>query len=568
MLNTLVFALLAASANAELVQMEPSVKTFASSRWLKERRADAKDEVKAMFVLKHDKASVQALEKKLLDVASPKSANYGKWMTREEVIAATSPKQENVDKVMSYLQSFGVNATKVNRYNDIIEVTMNAPTAEKVLSTEFAKFRSITERNAAILRVTKPYFLPEEVASVVSIVDDIMRFPSASTPIRSFGAEDSADAEFAACGSGCNGYTTPAVLQARYGYTDVTSVSAGNSMSVAEFQYQYYDQKDLDIFSDACDVTVTVEEAVGGNNEKLCERGGCVESLLDIEYIGAISHPIPLTVVYSSTYSLFDWVNSVMDMDSPPLVNSVSYGNDEIQQTSSEYMEECNTQFMKAGAMGITILFASGDQGVWGRTGASKNGVYNPDFPGGSPYITAVGGTNFAEKSVIGEESTWDCGGGGFSNEFPTPEWQQDVVNEYFATATAAGVLPEANLFNAGGRGYPDLAALGGQTNPYCISTSGGHFGGVAGTSASCPVVAGMFANINNERLAAGKSPLGWINPFIYANPQCFNDVNDGSMNNCYKGYSGFAALNGWDPATGMGTPIYSCLSEAAAALP
>lgn len=338
-------------------------------------------------------------------------------------------------------------------------------------------------------------------------------------------------------------------------------------MSVAEFQFQYYDQKDLTAFSNACDVTVSVEDVQGGNNEKLCERGGCVESLLDIEYIDAIAHPIPLEVIYSGDYSLFDWVNTVMDSDSPPLVNSVSYGNDEIQQTSNEYMEECNTQFMKAGAMGISILFASGDQGVWGRTGASKTGTYNPDFPAGSPYITAVGGTNFQTKSEIGTESAWDCGGGGFSNEFDTPSWQADAVSAYFATASAAGVLPDAKLYNAGGRGYPDLAALGGQTNPYCVSHAGGSFSGVAGTSASCPVVAGIFASINNERLAAGKPSLGWLNPFIYANPQCFNDVNDGTMNNCYKGYSGFAALNGWDPATGMGTPIYSCLSAAAAAI-
>ena len=30
-----------------------------------------------------------------------------------------------------------------------------------------------------------------------------------------------------------------------------------------------------------------------------------------------------------------------------PLVHSVSYGNDEIQQVSDEYMYSCNTEFMK-----------------------------------------------------------------------------------------------------------------------------------------------------------------------------------------------------------------------------
>ncbi len=55
---------------------------------------------------------------------------------------------------------------------------------------------------------------------------------------------------------------------------------------------------------------------------------------------------------------------------------------------------------------------------------------------------------------------------------------------------------------------------------------------GVAGTSAAAPVVAGIFAQLNNIRLLAGKSSLGWLNPFIYENGDCFNDVNDGSQNN------------------------------------
>eukprot|EP01006_Ploeotia_vitrea_P054045 TRINITY_DN67842_c2_g1_i1.p1 TRINITY_DN67842_c2_g1~~TRINITY_DN67842_c2_g1_i1.p1 ORF type:complete len:566 (+),score=50.61 TRINITY_DN67842_c2_g1_i1:19-1716(+) len=559
-------SLLAFTANA--VQMEPSVNIFSSNNWLQERRATSKDMVRATFVLKHDKSAMKEFEKELLDLSSPKSSNYGKWLSSEEVMNKISPKPESLKVVQDYLSSFGVNATKVNKFGDIVTVTMNAEVAEKMLSTEFYSFRSVLQRDTSILRITKPYHLPDEVASVVSIVDDIMRFPIINKPLLSYGSEDTADDAFSSCGEKCNGYTTPDVLQQAYGYTKVTTATEGNTIALAEFQGQYYDQLDLDTFSDACGVTVNVNDAIGGNKEKLCEIGGCVESLLDIEYAGAITDPIPMNIIYSSTYSLFDWVNTVMDQPNPPQMNSVSYGNDEVQQTSSEYMESCNDQFMKAGSMGLSILFASGDMGVWGRTGASRNGKFNPDFPAGSPYVTAVGGTNFQTKSVIGPETTWDCGGGGFSDEFETPDWQKDVVDAYFKNANDAGVLPDANLFNSQGRGYPDVSALGGQTNPYCISTSGGKFGGVAGTSASCPVVAGIFANINNERMAAGKSPMGWLNPFIYANPQCFNDVNDGSKNNCYKGYDGFSALDGWDPATGFGTPIYSCLSAAANALP
>ena len=198
-------------------------------------------------------------------------------------------------------------------------------------------------------------------------------------------------------------------------------------------------------------------------------------------------------------------------MASPPLVHSVSYGNDEAQQTSTEFMLEANTAFMKLGAMGISVLFASGDQGVLGREG--KAAKYHPDFPAASPYITAVGGTDFATKGVIGAEKAWTQGGGGFSNTFAIPAYQKDAVAAYLSAAGSS--LPAAAKWNATGRAYPDVAALGGQANAYCIR-AGSMFAGVAGTSASCPVVAAVIAKLNELRLAKGGKALGFLNPWIY----------------------------------------------------
>lgn len=561
----LLVAVIVVASATDLVRMEPSVNTFSSSSWLKEKVLPQDHVVNAIFVLKTDNTAVQNFEKTLLDISTPSSKNYGKWLKPEEVKARLTPSVDNLNVVTDYLTSFGVigDNARVSKFGDMVHVKMPVSVANQVLNTEFGLFRSVRERSVALARITKPYSLPAEVANVVSLVDDIMRFPALRDAPRSFGSEGelSADDEFSSCGRDCSGFTTPDVLQSAYGYPDVKSVADGNSMSVAEFQLQYYDNTDLDSFSDACGVTATVDTTIGGNKEFICEAGGCVEALLDIEYIEAVANPIPLTVLYLSTYSLLDWVDQVMSMDSPPLVHSVSYGNDEIQQTSVEYMETCNTQFMKAGAMGLSILFASGDQGVWGRSGVGSE--YHPDFPAASPYVTAVGGTDFSTKSTIGEESAWSCGGGGFSDTFETPEWQSDAVASYLTKAAAQGVLPDSSLFNATGRAYPDVSALGGQVNPYCVGIKGGSFGGVAGTSASCPVVAGVFAQLNNVRLAAGKSSMGWLNPFIYANGDCFNDVSDGSMNNCNRGTTGFSALSGWDPATGFGSPNYECLAKA-----
>ena len=85
-------------------------------------------------------------------------------------------------------------------------------------------------------------------------------------------------------------------------------------------------------------------------------------------------------------------------------------------------------------------------------------------------------------------------------------------------------------------------------------------FGGVDGTSAATPVVAAIFAKLNDLRLRAGKPPMGFLNPFIYANPTAFNDVTTGCNNN--GGKYGFTATKGWDPATGLGTPNYALLKK------
>lgn len=147
------------------------------------------------------------------------------------------------------------------------------------------------------------------------------------------------------------------------------------------------------------------------------------------------------------------------------------YGNDERQQSGVAYMESVNTAFMKAGVMGLSILFASGDQGVCGREGCGfgRTKRFKPDFPGGSPYHTSVGGTDFVTDQ-IGEEMAWRSGGGGFSDTFPIPSYQASAVAKFKEDSAAAGLLPDPSYYNNTGRGYPDVAALGGQKAPYCIN--------------------------------------------------------------------------------------------------
>ena len=88
----------------------------------------------------------------------------------------------------------------------------------------------------------------------------------------------------------------------------------------------------------------------------------------------------------------------------------------------------------------------------------------------------------------------------------------------------------------------------------------------VAGTSAATPTVAGMIALANDARLNAGKSVLGFLNPFIYQNPDIFFDVTLGDPSQaCWlNDLDGYSVSEGWDPVTGFGTPDYHRLVAAA----
>ena len=96
---------------------------------------------------------------------------------------------------------------------------------------------------------------------------------------------------------------------------------------------------------------------------------------------------------------------------------------------------------------------------------------------------------------------------------------------------------------------------------------TGGHAQPVGGTSASTPLFAGLVSLLNDARMAAGKPALGYLNPWVYANPSIFTDVTVGT-NAIGRGTGpipyGFNCTAGWDPATGLGTPIFGAMLKAA----
>ena len=201
----------------------------------------------------------------------------------------------------------------------------------------------------------------------------------------------------------------------------------------------------------------------------------------------------------------------------------------------------CNG-FAQLGARGISLFFASGDGGV-GDDGAcfSNDGkntsTFLPLFPSSCPYVTTVGATKFIPEVVATDASNGFVSGGGFSYYFPRPAYQDAIVGAYVKSLGSE----YKGLYNPNGRGYPDIAAQG-----YHFATIwNGTLVPLDGTSASTPAAAAIIALVNDALIAAGKSPLGFLNPWLYGGGwKAFTDVTNGSSIGC--GTEGFPAVKGY----------------------
>ena len=78
----------------------------------------------------------------------------------------------------------------------------------------------------------------------------------------------------------------------------------------------------------------------------------------------------------------------------------------------------------------------------------------------------------------------------------------------------------------------------------------------VAGTSCASPTSGGIIGLLNDARLSAGKTSLGFLNPLLYSNPDALTDVTAGTQGGCGTTAQelGFKAVSGWDPVTGLGS--------------
>ncbi|KAJ7214671.1 peptidase S8/S53 domain-containing protein [Mycena haematopus] len=350
------------------------------------------------------------------------------------------------------------------------------------------------------------------------------------------------------------------LLQYIYNIPTTAATQKTNKLGVSGFILQWANSADLKEFLTnfrtdiSSSTTFTLQTLDGGVNTQTRADAG-IEANLDTQYTIGLATGVPITFI-SVGESNHDSVDGFMDIittlikeatGTRPNVLTTSYGFDESDLSFSVANTLCNA-YMQLGALGTSILFSSGDGGVSGSQSQSCTD-FIPTLPSDCPFVTSVGATGGITETAASFSS------GGFSNYFGVPSYQAADVATYLTTLGTTN----SGLFNRTGRGFPDVSAQG---ENFEIAWDN-ELGTVDGTSCSSPTFAAIVALLNDGLVAAGKSPLGFLNPFLYsaAGRAALNDITTGDNPGCNT--NGFSATTGWDPVTGLGTPNFALLKTA-----
>ncbi|KAF2077572.1 hypothetical protein CYY_001113 [Polysphondylium violaceum] len=559
-----------------------------TSNWVKVKEANKNTIINFRLGLRQKNLDI--LESTLLDVSNPKSINYGKWWSSDEIMDLIEPSVDDIKIVISYLLENG--CFNIENHRDMVKASANVDDIEKMFNVKMATF-SHKVKNQFIVRSSESYSVPREIKSLVHIVTGVSELPHYNTGPKSHKININERQESIEKGAD-PGLIIPYTLQKLYGIPIGMGNDSASSVCVVEFEdYASFNKEDLFEFAAATATPHINVDHIIGPFEPYAPGG---EATLDVQYAGSISEGASVWF-WTVDGWMFEFATDFFNTPVIPDVVSMSYGWPEpgqcdrfiahcVDEDAEQYVQRVNIEFQKIGLRGTTLLAASGDQGAPGDSNMDCKSHKHPlstSFPGASPWVTSVGATMLAEKPSTDSEDPYQysapicnkkkCAtsteelvctypqslittGGGFSNYSPMPSYQQKAVNDYFNSGVK---FPNSTFFNSSNRAFPDISALG---HNYFILAAGADQV-IDGTSCSSPVLAGIISLLNGYRISVGKPPLGFINPLLYQlyedNPAAYNDIEKGN-NYCTEhccAETGFESAKGYDAVTGLGTPVY-----------
>ncbi|KAH9014657.1 subtilisin-like protein [Lactarius pseudohatsudake] len=511
-----------------------------------------------------------ALIDALYEVSSPRHPKYGAHLSKEQVAKLVAPHPETLDLVSSWLEHYSVPTSSVSTSHGggwITVAGVPVSQANELLGASYQLYRRTGTNDTAILR-TVGYALPKVLHAHVKTVVPTTNFASLHTPRRKphgrfIRAATSSLANATSLSRRADNddgdEVTPEFVRELYRTIDYEPAAIyRNALGIAGFLDQYASEDDLTAFMEVArpdveDATFDIVQINGGGND---QNHPGFEANVNVQYALAIAYPTPHTFYSTGGSMSYDnnhepspgdmfltWINYLIARENIPQTISVPFGADEID-VPLEYATAVCDLFAQLGTRGVSVLFASGDDGVGNAKNCEVNGKvqFIPMYPASCPYVTSVGGTTEAEE--IGASLS----GGGFLFHFPRPKYQEEDVPVYLEHLGDQ----YDGLYNPAGRGIPDISAQ----SVNCVTIVEGEAILGDGTSCAVPIAAGVISLLNDYQISRGKNPLGFLNPWLYGDGLGgLSDITSGSNPGCNT--DGFEAIDGWDPVTGLGTPDF-----------
>jgi kumamolisin len=535
-------------------------------------------------------ADTRGLERFALSVSTPGSPDYRQYQPLSRLSRWFGASTATRKRVVRYLRAVGARHVRIDGTGLFAAATMSVALSQRVFDTELARFRARDgtrfiapiAASAAGASERVPAALRGAVRGVVGL--DTRPLASRSAVERSIRARARASlagvpsdyptrtgtaASF--CGA-VQGFTPNQYLTA-YDFDPLHNANVvGQGVTVALIEIDGFKDSDIDSFAHCFHLGVPALNAYGVGLSHPLRPGG--ESTLDLEVLTAAAPGLKRIDVYESNASA---ANTLTAMTAPltnrghhPQIVSASLGlceADVLGAINRSGLDSAEASLAAAAATGITYLASSGDSGSADCTDGEGNPLHRlaVNYPASSWWVTGVGGTNFIlnPDNTLATQFVWNdgtdqpgsAGGGGFSNQFGRPSYQQGAVS------VNRRAVPDVSMLADIAPGYAIYCTAKGDCSPSDPWTT------VGGTSAATPLLAGGFAIVDQQLRASGKQDLGLVNPLLYSlggsslASTVFSDVTTGN-NDVFGPVGGLSgnqlgccsAGPGFDEASGLGS--------------
>lgn len=485
----------------------------------------------------------EELQKLVARIYDPQDSEYyHKYLTSEEFIEHFAPTEEDYNKVITYAKSLGFTIHGLHPNRTLLNVSGKASSIESAFNINLFEYQSPKGR-----KFYAPNNNPEVPSSIASIIRGVVGLDNHAVwhpfhikkEATQVSSQSNATPESSPSGPG-GGFAPGDILRAY----NLTNLSAqGSGQVIALFELASYNRSDIDHYT-------TYFNLPSANLTNVLVDGGSTsgpdaEVVLDIELALAVA-PASHIYIYEGPNSytgVLDTYNRIASDNIAKQV-STSWGLGE-DLAGSQFLQAENAIFLQMATQGQSMYAAAGDSGAYDDypyTGSQRLVV---DDPASQPYVVGVGGTSLTVDPNTGNyvsETVWNnglgngAGGGGVSQFWPIPSWQQSVSSVYSKT----------------NRNIPDVALDADPYTGYSIYYAG-FWSVYGGTSCAAPLWAAFNACVNQALVSAQKPVLGFPNPKLYAigngtsYTTDFHDVTSG--NNLY-----YQAHQSYDNATGWGS--------------